>query len=97
MAQVMAQVMAQYKAELLDVPPASNPPQENWCWRLQYVGLTGILAILQSEHKHPGELFLRFDGIDGRFLKTSCGRMKNRGGELRFTTKQSVYIFKVTT
>ena len=94
---MMAQVIAQYNAELLDVTPVSNRPQENWRWRLQYVGLTGTLAILQSEHKHPGELFLRFDGIDGRYLKTSCGRIENCGEEIRFTTQQSVYVFKVTT
>lgn len=93
----MAQVIAQYKAELLDVTPVSNRPQENWRWRLQCVGLTGRLAIMQSEHKYPGQLFLRFDGIDGRFLKTSCGRFENHGGELRFTTKQSVYVFKIIT
>lgn len=93
----MARVIAQYKAQLWNVTPVSNRPQENWHWRLQYVGLTGTLAILQSEHKYSGELFLRFDGIDGRYLKTSCGRMKNRGEELRFTTKQSVYVFKVIT
>ena len=93
----MARVMAQYKARLLDVTPASNPSQENWRWRLQYVGLTGRLAIMQSEHKYPGQLFLRFDGIDGRFLKTSCGRIENCGEEIRFTTQQSVYVFKVTT
>ena len=93
----MAQVMAQYKAELLDVTPVSNRPQENWRWRLQYVGLAGTLAILQSEHKHPGGLFLQFTGIDGRYLKTSCGRIENCGEEIRFTTQQSVYVFKVTT
>ena len=93
----MAQVRTQYKAELLEVTPASNSPPKNLCWRLQCVGSTGTLVVLQSEHKHPGELFLRFDGIDGRYLKTSCGRIENCGEEIRFTTQQSVYVFKVTT
>lgn len=93
----MAQVIAQYEAELLDVTPASNRAQVNWLWRLQYVGSTGTLVVLQSEHKHPGELFLRFDGIDGRHLQTSCGRIERRNNEVRFSTKQSVYVFKVTT
>lgn len=94
---IMAKPMSQYKAQLLNITPVSNCPQENWRWRSQYVGSTGTLVVLQSEHKHPGELFLRFDGIDGRYLKTNCGRIENCGEEIRFTTKQSVYIFKVTT
>lgn len=93
----MAKTIKCYEAKLLEATPVSNHIQDDWSWRLQYVGMAGSLAILESEYKHPGEVFLHLNGVDGRCLKTSCGTLEDRGDTITFTTKQSVYIFEVIT
>ena len=80
-------------AKLVDITPVYDTNLNDWAWRCQYIGMEGVLILFESEHKRPGELFLKIVSRDGRYLKTSYGIVEIYENNLVFTTKQSKYKF----
>ena len=89
----MAKQINSYMAKLVDISHIVNANLNNWAWRCRYIGMEGILILFESEHKRPGELFLKIVNRDGRHLKTSYGAVELFEDYLVFTTKQSKYRF----
>ena len=67
----MAKQINSYIAKLVDITPVDDTELNDWAWRCRYIGMEGVLILFESEHKHPGELFLKIVSLDGRYLKTS--------------------------
>ena len=80
-------------AKLVDITPVADTNLNNWAWRYQYIGLEGVLILFESDHKRPGELFLKIVNRDGRYLKTSYGTVEFCENNIIFTTKNSKYKF----
>ena len=91
----MAVKVNAYIARLIEIIPIVDNDENEWSWRMRYVGMKGILGMFESEHKHPGEKFMYIESRDGRCLKTSCGTYEYREDYLIFTTKHSVYTFQI--
>ena len=91
----MAVKVNAYIAKLIEIIPITEAYENEWFWRMRYVGIEGVLGMFESEHKHPGERFLYIEDINGRYLKTSCGTYEYREDYLIFTTKHSVYTFQI--
>ena len=89
----MAKQINSYMAKLVDITPVTDTNLNDWAWRCGYIGMEGALILFESEHKRPGELFLKIVSRDGRYLKTSCGTVEIHENNLIFTTKQSRYKF----
>ena len=87
----MAKQINSYIAKLVDIIPVDDTELNDWAWRCRYIGMEGVLILFESEHKHPGELFLKIVSLDGRYLKTSYGTVEFFEDYLIFTTKQSKY------
>ena len=92
---LLAQKVNAYIAKLIEIIPIVDNDENEWSWRIRYVGMEGILGMFESEHKHPGEKFMYIESRDGRCLKTSCGTYEYREDYLIFTTKHSVYTFQI--
>ena len=90
----MAKILQKYPAELISVKQTENENFTAWSWRLSYVGMQGILYIMESERKHKGENFIYLLGNDGRYFKTSCGEIEWEDDVLTIKTKRSVYRFR---
>ena len=90
----MAKILQKYPAELISVEQTENENFTAWSWRLSYVGMQGILYIMESEQKHKGEKFICLFGNDGRYFKTSCGEIEWEDDVLTIKTKRSVYRFR---
>ena len=84
-----------YIAKLIEIIPITEAYENEWSWRMRYVGIEGVLGMFESEHKHPGERFLYIEDINGRYLKTSCGTYEYCEDYLIFTTKHSIYTFQI--
>ena len=92
----MAKIQQKCPAELISVEQAEKENFNAWSWRLSYVGMRGTLCIMESEHKHKGENFLYMLGSDGRYIKTSCGKVEwDDDDVLTIKTERSVYRFRV--
>ena len=91
----MAKKVNAYIAKLIEIIPITEAEENEWSWRMRYVGMEGILGMFESEHKHPGEKFVYIENRDGRYLKTSCRTYEYREDYLIFTTKHSVYTFQI--
>ncbi|MBQ8403833.1 MAG: hypothetical protein IJX55_05355 [Clostridia bacterium] len=89
----MAKQIKNYMTKLVDITPVSDTALSDWTWRCRYIGIEGVLMLFESEHKRPGELFLKIVSRDGRYLKTSYGIVEIYENNLVFTTKQSRYNF----
>ena len=89
----MAKQINSYIAKLVDITPTSDTNLNNWAWRCRYIGMEGVLILFESEHKRPGELFLKIVSRDGRYLKTSYGTVEFCENNIIFTTKNSKYKF----
>ena len=89
----MAKQINSYIAKLVDITPVDDTELNDWAWRCRYIGMEGVLILFESEHKHPGELFLKIASRDGRYLKTSYGTVEIYENNLIFTTKNSKYKF----
>ena len=89
----MAKQINSYIAKLVDITPKSDTELNDWAWRCRYIGMEGVLILFESEHKHPGELFLKIVSRDGRYLKTSCGMVEFDKNYLVFITERSKYRF----
>ena len=90
----MAKILQKYPAELISVEQAEKENFSDWSWRLSYVGMQGTLYIMESEQKHKGEKFIYLLGNDGRYFKTSCGKIEWEDDVLTIKTKRSVYRFR---
>lgn len=90
----MAKILQKYPAELISVEQAEKENFSAWSWRLSYVGMQGILYIMESEQKHKGEKFIYLLGNDGRYFKTSCGEIEWDDDVLTIRTRRSVYRFR---
>ena len=93
----MAKQIKSYIAKLQEIQPSPGTDLAYWNWRCQYIGMEGVLMLMKSEHKNPGELFLKMLSSDGRYLKTSYGTVELDKNHLVFTTKQSKYRFFLTS
>ena len=89
----MAKQIKSYIAKLVDISHVDDTELNDWAWRCQYIGIEGVLILFESEHKRPGELFLKIVSRDRRHLKTSSGTIEFDKNYLVFTTKQSKYRF----
>ena len=89
----MAKQINSYMAKLVDISHVVNANLNNWAWRCRYIGMEGVLILFESEHKRPGELFLKIVSRDGRYLKTSCGTVEFCENNIIFTTNNSKYKF----
>ena len=89
----MAKQINSYMAKLVDITPVADTNLNNWAWRCQYIGIEGVLILFESEHKRPGELFLKIVSRDGRYLKTSYGTVECDKNHLVFITERSKYRF----
>lgn len=90
----MAKILQKCPAELISVEQTEKENFSVWSWRLSYVGMQGILYIMESEQKHKGEKFIYLFGNDGRYFKTSYGEIEWEDDVLTIKTKRSVYRFK---
>ena len=90
----MAKILQKCPAELISVEQTEKENFSVWSWRLSYVGMQGILYIMESEQKHKGEKFIYLLGNDGRYFKTSCGKIEWEDDVLTIKTKRSVYRFR---
>ena len=90
----MAKILQKCPAELISAELKENENFIAWSWRLSYVGMQGILYIMESEQKHKGEKFIYLLGNDGRYFKTSCGEIEWEDDVLTIKTKRSVYRFR---
>ena len=90
----MAKILQKCPAELISAELKENENFSAWSWRLSYVGMQGILYIMESEQKHKGEKFIYLLGNDGRYFKTSCGEIEWEDDVLTIRTKRSVYRFR---
>ena len=90
----MAKILQKCPAELISVEQAEKENFSAWSWRLCYVGMQGILYIMESEQKHKDEKFIYLLGNDGRYFKTSCGEIEWEDDVLTIKTKRSVYRFR---
>ena len=90
----MAKILQKCPAELISVEQAEKENFNAWSWRLSYVGMQGILYIMESEQKHKGEKFIYLFGNDGRYFKTSCGEIEWEDDVLTIKTQRSVYRFR---
>ena len=72
----MAKQIKSYIAKLQEIQPSPGTDLAYWNWRCQYIGMEGVLMLMKSEHKNPGELFLKMLSSDGRYLKTSYGTVE---------------------
>ena len=91
----MAKILQKCPAELTSAELKEIENFSAWSWRLSYVGMQGILYIMESEQKHKGEKFIYLLGNDGRYFKTSCGEIEWEDDVLTIKTKRSVYRFRV--
>ena len=89
----MAKQINSYMAKLVDITPVADTNLNNWAWRCWYIGMNGLLMLFESEHKRPGELFLKIVSRDGRYLKTSYETVEFCEKNIIFTTKNSKYRF----
>ena len=90
----MAKILQKCPAELISAELKEIENFSAWSWRLSYVGMQGILYIMESEQKHKGEKFIYLLGNDGRYFKTSCGEIEWEDDVLTIRTKRSVYRFR---
>ena len=90
----MAKILQKCPAELTSAELKEIENFSAWSWRLSYVGMQGILYIMESEQKHKGEKFIYLLGNDGRYFKTSCGEIEWEDDVLTIKTKRSVYRFR---
>ena len=90
----MAKILQKCPAELISAKLKENENFSAGSWRLAYVGIRGILYVMESEHKHKGENFLYMLGSDGRYIKTSCGKVEWDDDVLTIKTERSVYRFR---
>ena len=90
----MAKILQKCPAELISVEQTEKENFSAWSWRLSYVGMQGILYIMESEQKHKGEKFIYLLGNDGRYFKTSCGEIEWEDDVLTIKTQRSVYRFR---
>ena len=90
----MAKILQKCPAELISVEQTEKENFSAWSWRLAYVGIRGTLYITESEHKHRGKKFVYLFGSDGRYFKTSCGKVEWEDDVLTIKTKRSVYRFR---
>ena len=90
----MAKILQKCPAELISVEQTEKEKFSAWSWRLSYVGMQGILYIMESEQKHKGEKFIYLLGNDGRYFKTSFGEIEWEDDVLTIKTKRSVYRFR---
>ena len=90
----MAKILQEFPAKLISVEQTGNENFSAWSWRLSYVGMQGILYIMESEQKHKGEKFIYLFGNDGRYFKTSCGEIELEDDVLTIRTRRSVYRFR---
>ena len=90
----MAKILQKCPAELTSAEQTEKENFSVWSWRLSYVGMQGILYIMESEQKHKGEKFIYLLGNDGRYFKTSCGEIEWEDDVLTIKTKRSVYRFR---
>ena len=91
----LAKILQKCPAKLISVEQTEKENFSVWSWRLSYVGMQGILYIMESEQKHKGEKFIYLFGNDGRYFKTSCGEIEWEDDVLTIKTKRSVYRFRV--
>lgn len=91
----MAVKVNAYIAKLIEIIPITEAEENEWSWRMKYIGIEGVLGMFESEHKHPGEKFMYIESRDGRYLQTSCGTYEYREDYLIFATKNSVYTFQI--
>ena len=89
----MAKQINSYMAKLVEITPTSDTELKDRAWQCRYIGIEGVLILFESEHKRPGELFLKIVSRDGRYLKTSYGIVELDKNHLVFTTRQSKYKF----
>ena len=90
----MAKILQKCPAELTSAELKEIENFSAWSWRLSYVGMQGILYIMESEQKHKGEKFIYLLGNDGRYFKTSCGEIEWEDDVLTIKTQRSVYRFR---
>ena len=90
----MAKILQKCPAELTSAEQTEKENFSAWSWRLSYVGMQGILYIMESEQKHKGKKFIYLFGNDGRYFKTSCGEIEWEDDVLTIRTKRSVYRFR---
>lgn len=90
----MAKILQKCPAELTSAELKEIEIFIAWSWRLSYVGMQGILYIMESEQKHKGEKFIYLLGNDGRYFKTSCGEIEWEDDVLTIRTRRSVYRFR---
>ena len=92
----MADLIAKFAyAELKSVEVKKEAQKEGWEWRKELVGKLGTLSIFESKHKLPGKRFVYMNCFSGNELTTTCGEIGISDTELKITTKNSVYIFKI--
>ena len=89
----MAKQINSYIAKLVDITPVDDTELNDWAWRCQYIGIEGVLILFESEHKRPGELFLKIVSRDRRHLKTSSGTIEFDKNYLVFVTPKYSPVF----
>ena len=92
----MAKLIGKYAyAKLKSVEVKKEAQTEGWEWRKGSIGKIGTLSLFESKHKYPGKRFVHMNCFEGEWLTTGCGEVEISDTELKVTSKNSVYIFKI--
>ena len=92
----MAKLIAKFAyAELKSVISNNKSHPEGWDLREAYIKKAGTLSLFESVIKHPGERFAYMNCFEGGELTTGCGKIEITDTELKITTKNSSYVFKI--
>ena len=85
-----------YVAELISVEPNGIQVMPEWEWRKSLIGLSGNLYVFEdSIHTELGGQYAILYDEQGQHLRTSCGTAVYSDDKLVFTTKSSIYTFKI--
>ena len=85
-----------YTAELISVEPNGIQVMSEWEWRKRLIGLSGSLYVFEdSVHTELGGQYAILCDEQGQHLRTSYGTAVYSDDKLVFTTKNSIYTFKI--
>ena len=89
-----------YNSYLKEVENLSEKDDLTWNWRRDFIGVNGILNLMESTEKHPGKqyVYMNYGSFDQNgYLRTSCGEIDITGDQLTIVTKNSKYVFHLGT
>ena len=85
-----------YIAKLISVEHNGTNSDSTWSWRKERIGICGILCVIKdSMCVNLGGQYAILYNEQGEHLRTGYGTAKHVDKNLVFTTKNSIYTFKL--